>query len=266
MVIIGKLDNEESPVDADAVKQKRIGVKVEGKVRALLVTVLLEEKRNDFVQKARNNNDLGTGIRVKKDSHPAVRAEWTRLFNLKATEEAKAENAGKVVAIDMKKRHVTIDGQIIDSWKPLFLDRWNSTPSTCTIVSLNIQGAKTKLQAPHFSHFLSTFDIVCLHELKTPLEIHLPGYVCYRKKSDNPHRGGSALLIKDALTKQVAQVRTPSAECVLISLKSLPSTTIATCYIPPEDSAYHSFGPIAEIQAEMTRNPERNMIVIGDLI
>jgi hypothetical protein len=120
MVIIGKLDNGESPVDADAVKQKRIGAKVEGKVRALLVTVPSEEKRNDFVLKARNNNDLGTGIRVKKDSHPAVRAEWTRLFNLKATEEAKAENAGKVVAIDLKKRHVTIDGQIIDSWKPLF--------------------------------------------------------------------------------------------------------------------------------------------------
>jgi hypothetical protein len=94
---------------------------VEGKVRALLVTVPSEEKRNDFVQKARNNNDLGTGIRVKKDSHPAVvRAEWTRLFNLKATEEAKAENAGKVVAIDLKKRHLTIDGQIVDSWKPLF--------------------------------------------------------------------------------------------------------------------------------------------------
>ena len=101
--------------------------------------------------------------------------------------------------------------------------------------------------------------------MKTPLEIHLPGYVCYRKKSDSSHRGGSALLIRDALAKQVTQVRIPSAECILVSLKCLPNTTIATCYIPPNDSPYHSFGPIAEIQAEMTRNPEQKIIVIGDL-
>ncbi|ELU18243.1 hypothetical protein CAPTEDRAFT_216360 [Capitella teleta] len=60
-------------------------------------------------------------------------------------------------------------------------------------------------------------------------------------------------------------MRTPNPECILISLKCLPNTMIATCYIPPSDSPYHSFAPIAEIQAEMAKNPQQKMIVIGDL-
>jgi hypothetical protein len=47
-------------------------------------------------------------VKVKKDGHPAVRAEWTRLFAVKAAEEAKAGNSGRVVELNWKKRQVTI--------------------------------------------------------------------------------------------------------------------------------------------------------------
>lgn len=97
------------------------------------------------------------------------------------------------------------------------------------------------------------------------MEIHLPGYVCYRKKGENPHRGGSAVLLKNAVADQISYLRIPSPECILLSLRHLPNTLLATCYVPPADSPYHSFAPIAEIQAELSRNPLQHVIIIGDL-
>ncbi|ELT96752.1 hypothetical protein CAPTEDRAFT_192059 [Capitella teleta] len=201
--IIEKLSTGENTQDAHIKKVKRNGERGDGnsrKIRPLLVTVSTEEERNEMVQRARGSTELGDGVRVKEDSHPAVRAEWKRLFDLKEAEEVKVKNTGKVVTVDLRKR-----------------------------------------------------------------QIHLPGYVCYRKKCDIAHRGGSAVMIKSAFAEQVTHVRIPNPECILISLKCLPNTMIATCYIPPSDSPYHSFAPIAEIQAEMAKNPQQKMIVIGDL-
>jgi hypothetical protein len=50
----------------------------------------------------------------------------------------------------------------------------------------------------------------------------------------------------------------------MLKLRSIPNT-IATCYIPPADSPYLSFTPIAEINDEMKSNARNNVIVIGDL-
>ena len=149
-----------------------------------------------------------------------------------------------------------------------FLEDWSDimhNKSTCTIISWNIHGAKTKLESPHVIQFLHKFDIICLHEIKTPLTIHLPGYVAYRGTGENMHRGGSAVLIKNALARHISQIRTPTPECIIMNFKHLPDTTLATCYIPPSDSQYHSWAPVAEVQEEMKRNPHRNIIVIGDL-
>jgi len=50
-----------------------------------------------------------------------TRAEWTRLFEAKSREEGKAENAGKVVRLDTKKRQLLIDNEVVDEWrKPNF--------------------------------------------------------------------------------------------------------------------------------------------------
>jgi TolA-binding protein len=100
-------------------KIKRIGTQEAGKTRAILITVDNEDERNEIAKKAKSTAGLG-GIRVKKDCHPAVRAEWTRLFGVKEAEETKAENEGKSVAINFKKRCVTIDGRVIDTWRQPF--------------------------------------------------------------------------------------------------------------------------------------------------
>ena len=98
---------------------KRIGEARGGKPRTMLVSVQSSKLRNEIVNAARSNTDLGN-IRIKKDTSPAVRNEWGRLFRVKEEEEKRPENAGKVIAIDTRKRQVICDGQVIDSWKPLF--------------------------------------------------------------------------------------------------------------------------------------------------
>ena len=116
----GKIQSIFNSLDTDAnnIKRiKRLGIKDANKNRPILVVVDSSEERNKIVESARQSSS-GTlrNIRVKKDAHPAVRAEWRRLFEVKEREEKKAENAGCHISIDMKKRKVMRDGQCIDSW------------------------------------------------------------------------------------------------------------------------------------------------------
>lgn len=115
MQIIEKLsDNTREEIRIE--KTKRLGAPAGGKKRPLLVMLVNASDRDDLVERARNRRDLGEGVRVKKDSHPAVRAEWKRLFEQKEAEEKKAENAGCTITLDMRKRQLLRDGQVIDSW------------------------------------------------------------------------------------------------------------------------------------------------------
>jgi hypothetical protein len=56
-------------------KIKRIGTQEAGKTRAILITVDAEDERNEIAMKAKTTGGLG-GVRLKKDCHPSIRAEW----------------------------------------------------------------------------------------------------------------------------------------------------------------------------------------------
>jgi hypothetical protein len=99
------------------VSLSRLGTKQAGTTRAILVVLPSNEKRNEAVEAARRNQDPALrGIRIKRDCHPAVRAEWGRLFKVKEEEEKKPSNAGRQITIDIKKRQVLSNGVVIDSW------------------------------------------------------------------------------------------------------------------------------------------------------
>ena len=59
-------------------------------------------------------------VRIKRDTHPAVRKEMGRLFAAEKTEKEKAENQGRNVFFDKKRRVLTIDGAVADRFKPFF--------------------------------------------------------------------------------------------------------------------------------------------------
>ena len=63
---------------------KQLGDVQEGKCRPILVETESTTIRNRIVAHAKNLKDDGEQykkIRVKKDTHPAVRREWKRLFD-----------------------------------------------------------------------------------------------------------------------------------------------------------------------------------------
>jgi aspartokinase len=112
--IIDKVDATATP---NIKSIKRLGTKETHKNRPILVVVSSMEVRNRIVDAARNSNSRTTGnVRIKRDAHPAVRVEWKRLFSVKEAEESKPENADRNITIDMRKRQVLCDGQVIDSW------------------------------------------------------------------------------------------------------------------------------------------------------
>jgi hypothetical protein len=116
--ILETLGDGAAATRGSVVSLKRLGTQQADRDRPILAVVPNVEQRNNVVaaRRACTHNDL-RGIRVKKDTHPAVRAEWTRLFDAKRDEEQKPENVGRRIEIDMKKRQLTCDGQVIDSWQ-----------------------------------------------------------------------------------------------------------------------------------------------------
>lgn len=96
---------------------KRLGNKDDDKTRPILAVMESGELRNRIANAARDKGrGQRGGVQVKKDIHPSVRAEWRRLFEAKETEEKKPENAGCQISLNMKKRQLLRDGQVIDSW------------------------------------------------------------------------------------------------------------------------------------------------------
>ncbi|ELT88730.1 hypothetical protein CAPTEDRAFT_202078 [Capitella teleta] len=95
---------------------KRLGVQAPDKRRPTLITLPSMKIRDKIVNAARTSADSAMDdVKVKKDMHPSVRKEWHRLLQVKENEEKKAENVGREIAVDCKKRQVTCDGQVIDA-------------------------------------------------------------------------------------------------------------------------------------------------------
>jgi metal-sulfur cluster biosynthetic enzyme len=106
-----------APPNTEIKTIRRLGVKEANKNRPIMVELTSLEERNKIVEMARNSTaEALRNIRLKKDAHPAVRAEWRRLFAVKEKEEKKSENANCTITIDMRKRQVLRDGQCIDAW------------------------------------------------------------------------------------------------------------------------------------------------------
>ena len=109
--------------DGNITSTQRLGKAVPGRKRPILVCVDSQEARNNIVAIARNLKDAEEdfqNIRVKKDTHPAVRKEWGRLFQCEKDEKAKPENAGHEIRLDVKNRQLLRDNEVIDAWKAKF--------------------------------------------------------------------------------------------------------------------------------------------------
>lgn len=59
-------------------------------------------------------------VYLKKDVHPAIRKEQTRLRNREKQEKGKPCNAASNISYDWKNRVLVRDGVVIDRFSPMF--------------------------------------------------------------------------------------------------------------------------------------------------
>ena len=86
--------------------------------RPMLVVVNSRDDRDAALEKAKSlkENEVFKKIFIKRDTHPSVRAEWTRLHEVVRLEKSRSENTDCDIRIDFKTRKVYKDRNVIDQW------------------------------------------------------------------------------------------------------------------------------------------------------
>ena len=92
------------------------------KTRPMKVTFEKSDMRDKILRNSKKLKEQGDDswygkIYLKKDTHPEVRKEEKRLYDVFRAEKSKGENADKEVLFDRKTRVVTVNGQEIDRFK-----------------------------------------------------------------------------------------------------------------------------------------------------
>lgn len=92
--------------------------------RPMKVTLVLASDRPEILSKAESlfqKNIPLKEIRIKKDTHLAVRKEWWRIHERFREERRKEENADSQILIDYDSRQLLKNGEVIDTFRPNFM-------------------------------------------------------------------------------------------------------------------------------------------------
>ena len=88
--------------------------------RPILAEVDSWLERDTALDKAKglksSNKEAYKRIFIKKDVHPSVRAEWTRLHEVVKKEKERPGSSDSNIRLDFKERKVYRDGVVIDQW------------------------------------------------------------------------------------------------------------------------------------------------------
>ena len=134
------------------------------------------------------------------------------------------------------------------------------------VLAWNINAAKTKLEKDNIINILCKYDIVSLSEIKTSLRVSLPGYIAFTSRNrDAPSRGGVCVLVKEYLRDTIMEVDTSTPDQVWLSLSCAVGVLFGFVYIPPIDSPYFTEASLSSLQERVKTNPDKNMIIIGDM-
>ena len=133
-------------------------------------------------------------------------------------------------------------------------------PSDIMIGYWNIHGVKNKIENELVINWIKKHDIVVLSEVKTALPFTVPGYIVLRKEGNNPHRGGTVLIVKNSLDKYMKSISCEEDQ-IWFNLSFLPHIHIGGCYIPPRDSPYYDELYFAKLQEKFL---ETSVICFGD--
>lgn len=117
--ILAELDGTPLPPTISCARLGKPGTRP----RVIKVTLDTPERRERIVGKSAALKDVPTlkHVYVKRDTHPAVREEWSRLHKAFKEEKTRPENEGCNIVFNKKEKSITRDGVVIDQWnKPVF--------------------------------------------------------------------------------------------------------------------------------------------------
>ena len=101
----------------------RLGKAQQDKIRPIKVILPTSNVRKPILDNTKNLKSAGEEFRkifIKKDIHPGIRKEFNRLREATNAETNKPENAGKQVVYNRDTRTLSIDGVVVDRFKPSF--------------------------------------------------------------------------------------------------------------------------------------------------
>ena len=100
--------------------------------------------------------------------------------------------------------------------------------------------------------YLLKYDVVNLNEIKTDLQVFLPGYESYMNYDKrNPHRGGTCVLIMQHLCKNVTELHITIKDQVWLKLSCVPCIIYGFGYVPPSVSPYFDYALLCSIQKKI---------------
>ena len=137
------------------------------------------------------------------------------------------------------------------------------------ITSWNINSVKSKLENSKVYNLLNNYDIISLNEVKTTLNICIPGYISYSSRSVSgaaSKRGGTVVLVKHYLSTQIFNVDKSIVDQVWLQLRCLPDIMFGFCYVPPADSEYFTHQSFVALHDKMIDSKgNTKFCIVGDL-
>ena len=147
-----------------------------------------------------------------------------------------------------------------------FLDSGMMSP--LSMISLNINGATSKLEERRCIELLTQYDIICLSEIKCDYPFWLqmqPGYRCIRSRiiPGEEKRGGVAVLFKECIWNSVHDIVIVKDQ-VWFYVTLFPEFQFGAVYIAPRDSLFFSMESFAFMSAQ-AMSTERHVMIVGDI-
>ena len=109
---------------------------------------------------------------------------------------------------------------------------------TISLCYWNICSVTNKLENDEVIAMLNDYDVIWLSELKTKLDVHLPGFKCFRNTSRDSNHSGIGLSIRYNLVDQVRFIRFDRDDGICVSFTNMRSVVFGGCYIPTSSSSY----------------------------
>ena len=149
-----------------------------------------------------------------------------------------------------------------------FLLNFSSTnsESNLRILSWNINGVHNKFSnMVDVIPLLNLFDIIFLSECKTPLPINALGFESFLNPIDNSSTsGGVAILIRHHMIQNISYMDCSERNKIWFRLNYYSDILFGGIYIYPNNSQYFNSNDLAEIQAKLMANNNRDFVLFGD--